>query len=76
MIEEIICKIYNPKHQIGITEEGKVYALIEGKIITCNKIIHMGSIHYSIKGLSKKVSEKQIYKNHIKNYCIQNYCPF
>lgn len=75
-MEEIICKVYNPKHQIGITNEGKIYAIRKGKIILCVEVVHMGSIHYKIKGSSTKISKKQIYKNSIENYYIQSYCPF
>ena len=39
MIEKIVCKKFNTKHNIGITEKGEVLAVLPDKrIVACEKI--------------------------------------
>lgn len=39
MIEEIICKFWNKKHNIGVAENGKYFAkLPNGRIVDCGEL--------------------------------------
>lgn len=79
MQEKIICKTYNTKYNIGITENGKVLAVLPDKrIVECDKVVHMGSIHYRPKFTSKRISRNTLNDSKflIANKEIQSYCPF
>jgi DUF1009 family protein len=78
MLEKIVCKIFNTKYKIGITESGKVLAVLSDKIVECDKVVHMGSIHYRPKFTNKRISAKSLNRKQflIKNKEIQQYCPF
>mgnify|MGYP003406154670 FL=1 len=79
MQENIVCKKFNTKYNIGITNEGKVVALLEDKrIVDCDKVVHMGSIHYRPKFTNKRISARRLNdkNNLISNKIIQEYSPF
>ena len=78
MIEKIICKRFNTKYNIGITETGKVLAVLKDKIVECNKVVHMGSIHYRPKFTNKRISAKSLNDKRylVSNKIIQEYIPF
>lgn len=78
MKEEIVCKIFNTKYNIGITYTGKVLCVLSDKIVECDKVVHMGSIHYRPKFTNKRISSKSLNKKEhlVKNKIIQQYCPF
>lgn len=79
MTEKIVCKIFNTKYQIGITDNSEVLALLnDGRIVNCDKLVHMGSVHYRPKFTNKRISAKSLNnkKYLIKNKVIKEYCPF
>jgi hypothetical protein len=78
MIENITCKTWNTKYNIGVTTDGKYLALHEDKIKEVIKEVHCGSIHYRIKGTGIRASKVQLNnpKYLIKNKVIQDFCPF
>ena len=78
MIKKIVCKIFNTKYKIGITQDGKVLAVLPDRIVECDKIVHMGSIHYRPKFTAKRISAKSLNKREflIKNKIIQEFSPF
>jgi hypothetical protein len=78
MTENITCKFFNEKYKIGVTADGKFFALLNGKVKSVVKEIHCGSIHYRIKGTAIRASKTQL-NNPIyitQNKVIQQYCPF
>ena len=78
MIEKIVCKKYNTKYNIGITESGKVLAVLKDRVVECDKVVHMGSIHYRPKFTNKRVSSKSLNNKEylVDNKIIQEYCLF
>jgi hypothetical protein len=79
MIQKIVCKTFNTKYNIGITDDKKVLAVLDdNRIVECDKVVHMGSIHYRPKFTNKRISQKALNnkKNLVKNKEIQSYCPF
>ena len=77
MIQEICCKWWSEKLNIGVTEDKKVFAIINNNPVKLNREFHMMRPHYRIPGTSKRFSDLQINKSvAIKNKIIQEYCPF
>lgn len=78
MIENITCKFWNTKYNIGVTDKGEYLALKDGKVKPVIKEVHCGSIHYRIKGTGIRESKAQLNKDEflIKDKVIQEYCPF
>jgi hypothetical protein len=78
MIDEVICKFWNTKYNIGVTDKGEYLALKDGKVKQVIKEVHCGSIHYRIKGTGIRASKAQLNKkeNLTYNKVIQEYCPF
>ena len=75
----IVCKKYNTKYNIGITSDGEVLAkLDDGRIVECDKVAHMGSIHYRPKFTNKRISARKLNDANviINNFTLQHYCPF
>jgi len=54
---EIKCLWWSELHQIGITNDKKVYQLIDGKPIELRKEFHMNRPHYRIPKTSKRYSD-------------------
>lgn len=79
MQQQIVCKVYNTKYNIGVTIDGKVIAVLQDKrIVDCDKVVHMGSIHYRPKFTNRRISARKLNdtKNLIRNKIIQEYSPF
>jgi hypothetical protein len=78
MVEEIVCKYYNIKHKIGIDAQGIAWAQTDRGVVQCDKVVHMGSIHYRPKFTSRRISSKMLNNKSeiIYNFIIQTYCPF
>lgn len=78
MTEEIVCTYWNMEYNIGVYNGKYIHRNSENELIDCIREYHNGSIHYRIKGTSKRISAKRLNdKNYlIKNYQLQEYCPF
>lgn len=77
MIEEICCKWWNDKLQLGVTEERKVYILQNESPVELTKEFHMNRPHFRIPKTSKRYSDLAINKGlTVQNKVIQYYCPF
>ncbi|NLA25512.1 MAG: hypothetical protein GX879_11160 [Bacteroidales bacterium] len=74
---EIICKWWSDKLNIGVTEDKRVFTLINNKPVQLIKEFHMMRTHYRIPGTSRRISDLTINKNiSIQHKVIQQYCPF
>lgn len=76
-MEEIICKWWCDTLNIGVTQDLKVYTIINGNPVELKKEIHMNRPHYRIPKTSKRFSDLTINKSvSDSNKIIQQYCPF
>jgi hypothetical protein len=78
MVEEIICKVWNTKYNIGLLPNGNYIGKVDGKIKPVKKEVFAGSIHYRCVGSDVRVSKIRLndVKNIVYNYTIQKFCPF
>ena len=78
MLQEIVCKFWNVKHNIGVTTEGKYIAKVNDKVKPVVREVHRGALYYRVLGSPNRVSKKQLNnRQHIVvNYKLQEFCPF
>ena len=76
-MEEIVCKWWSDKLNIGVTESKDVYALINNNPVKLIKEFHMNRPHFRIPNTSKRISDLKINKSlSLTSKTIRQYCPF
>lgn len=77
MVTEIRSKWWSEELQIGITEDRKVFILINGNPIELKKEFHMNRPHFRIPGTSKRFSDLKINRSSkLEEKIIREYLPF